>query len=61
MAKNVSLKFAIDRETKNTIRFNEVVDGDLDVAKVGSIYVSKPTLKELGWSRDKPLVVTISI
>ena len=56
-----TVNFAYERETKNTIRFAEVVDDDLSATKIGSVYVSKPTLKELGWTRGNGISVTINV
>jgi hypothetical protein len=57
----MKVTFKVERETKNTIRFAEVVEGPLDMPKIGTIYVSKPTLKELGYSDGKTLEVDINI
>lgn len=39
----------MEKATKNTIRFEEVLESELAAPKVGSIYVPKSTLGELGW------------
>lgn len=57
----IKVTFGIDRETKNTIRFNEVTENFLDTPKVGTIYVPKATLKELGYEPGKQLHMTLSI
>lgn len=54
MAK-VTVKFEMEKDTKNTIRFKEVVPGPLDTPKVGTIYVPKATLKEIGYEVGKQL------
>ena len=41
--------FTMEKATKNTIRFEEVLESELAAPKVGSIYVPKSTLGELGW------------
>ncbi len=54
MAKNnnvVKMTFEVERETKNTIRFTERVEDKLDTPKIGTIYVAKCALKELGWKQ----------
>ena len=56
---SLTLTFKQERDTKNTIRFTEVVEDELDAQKVGSIYVSKPALKEMGWQHGQSLVLTI--
>ena len=45
-----TVKFELEKVTKNTIRFRETVDSPLDVPAVGVIYVPKTTLKDIGWS-----------
>ena len=59
--KKTEIVFRADKDTKNTIRFAEEVNGDLEVTKVGAIYVSKSTLKELGYTRGASLKVTIEL
>ena len=56
--KSLTLTFVEERETKNTIRFTEQV-ADLDSPLIGTIYVSKHALKELGWARGNELTMTI--
>lgn len=57
----VTVSFDMEKETKNTIRFNEAVGGPLDLPKVGTIYVPKQTLKEIGYEVGKQLVVELSV
>jgi hypothetical protein len=45
-----TVKFELEKVTKNTIRFREVVESPLDVPAVGVIYVPKTTLRDIGWS-----------
>lgn len=63
MAKNnaINLTFAFERETKNTIRFTEQVEDTLDTTQIGTIYVSKHTLKAMGWREGNTLTMTLSI
>lgn len=49
---SVEVKFTEERETKHSVRFQEV-GGE----KIGTIYVKKPTLAEIGNPRN--IVVTI--
>ena len=55
----MTLKFKQEKVTKNTIKFAEVLERDLDVAKIGVLYVQKTTLKDLGWSDGKQLEVNL--
>lgn len=54
-----TVKFEMEKDTKNTIRFKEVVDGPLETPKLGTIYVPKTTLKEIGYEPGKQLLVDI--
>lgn len=58
MAK-ITVSFEMEKDTKNTIRFKEVVDGPLDVPQVGTIYVPKTTLKTIGYEPGSKLQITI--
>lgn len=63
MAKSnaVVLSFREEKDTKNTIRFAEVVSDELDTQKIGTIYVNKQVLRELGWQRGNALKVSVEI
>ena len=56
----MNVTFNAEKVTKNTIRFSEVVAGELDAPKVGTIYVPKATLKDIGYADGKSLVLNIS-
>lgn len=57
----VTVKFEMEKDTKNTIRFKEVVPGPLDTPKVGTVYVPKSTLKEIGYEVGKELIMDLHI
>lgn len=57
----ITVSFEMEKETKNTIRFNEVVESILDTAKVGTIYVPKATLKEIGYEPGEKLHMQLSV
>jgi len=50
----------MEKATKNTIRFSEVLESELDAPTIGVIYVPKATLKAIGWKEGKPLEVEIN-
>lgn len=55
----MKIEFTKEKETKNTIRFMEITDeGE---AVVGTIYIPKTTLKEIGWSDGKVLEIELSV
>lgn len=60
MANKVTVKLDMEKDTKNTIRFKESV-GPLDVPKLGTVYVPKPTVKEVGYEIGQQLHVDIYV
>ena len=54
------LTFAFERETKNTIRFSEQVEDQLDTPSIGTIYVAKAALKQMGWKQGQEIVLSVS-
>jgi len=57
---HIDLTFAEERETKGTFRFAEVLADDLDEPKIGTLYVRKSTLRNLGWERGHTLSVSVT-
>ena len=55
----MKVSFEMEKDTKNTIRFREVVGGPLDTPKVRTIYVPKATLKEIGYEVGKQLTIDL--
>lgn len=53
--------FEMEKDTKNTIRFKEAVGGPLDTPKIGTLYVPKATLQDIGYDIGNKLVVEISV
>ena len=53
------VNFEFEKETKNTIRFKEVLDGPLDVPNIGTLYVPKQTLKQIGYKEGNKLIVEL--
>lgn len=60
MSNNATVNFEFEKDTKNTIRFKEVLNGPLDAPTIGTLYVPKQTLKQIGYQEGQQLVVTIS-
>jgi hypothetical protein len=64
MAKNnatIELTFTFERETKNTIRFTEVLQDKLDTPQVGTLYLQKASLKAMGWQEGKDIKMTLNV
>ena len=55
----MQVKFKMEKATKNTIRFTEVLEHELDAPKIGTIYIPKATLGSVGWAEGKELVVDL--
>ena len=55
------VEFTMEKATKNTIRFEEVLESELAAPKVGSVYIPKSTLGELGWNEGKKLVLEVTV
>ena len=39
----MQVKFKMEKATKNTIRFTEILENELDAPKIGTLYVPKST------------------
>ena len=57
----MEIKFEFEKDTKNCIRFKEVLDGPLDVPVIGTLYVQKNALKTLEYKDGYKLVATLSL
>lgn len=57
----MTVKFEMEKDTKNTIRFKEIGDGPLYVNKIGVIYIPKSTLAELGYKAGQLLEVSVDV
>lgn len=55
----MQVKLRMEKATKNTIRFTEVLEHELDAPKIGTLYVPKSTLGTVGWSEGKDLVLEL--
>lgn len=53
--------FTMEKATKNTIRFAEVLESELAAPKIGSVYIPKSTLGEIGWKEGDALTIDISV
>lgn len=55
-----TVTFEFEKDTKNTIRFKEVLNGPLDAPTIGTLYVPKQTLKQIGYKEGGKLIVDLS-
>lgn len=56
----MKVTFEMEKATKNTIRFAEVLESELAAPKVGSIYIPKSTLGELKWKEGMKIILEVS-
>ena len=54
-----TIEMVMEKATKNTIRFTEVLENELAAPVIGTIYVPKATLSQLKWKEGEKLIVTI--
>lgn len=57
----MKVAFEMEKATKNTIRFTETLASELDAPKIGSVYIPKSTLGELGWKEGDKLTISVEI
>lgn len=57
----MKVEFKMEKATKNTIKFNEVLENELSAPKIGTLYVQKATLGSMGWSEGAALVVDLKV
>lgn len=55
------VEFKMEKATKNTMKFAEVLENEMSAPKIGSLYVQKAALGTLGWSEGKKLVMNLRV
>lgn len=55
----MKVTFEMEKATKNTIRFAEVLESELAAPKIGSVYIPKSTLGELEWDGKSAITITL--
>ena len=53
--------FEYEKDCKHSIRFKEVVEDRFTTAMIGTLYVRKDLLANIGWRANEQLVVTVEI
>lgn len=56
-----SVKFIPERITKNTVRFQEQLQSDLDVPVIGTLCVQKTALVKIGYKASDVLIVNMEV
>lgn len=57
----MKIKFEMEKATKNTIRFAEILESELAAPKIGSVYIPKSTLGELKWKEGMKIEMEVRI
>ena len=57
----MKVTFKMEKATKNTIRFIEVLASELDAPKIGTVYIPKSTLSELRWTEGANLILDLKL
>jgi hypothetical protein len=60
MAKEVNAIFVEEKDTKNCVRFQEELS-DLGAPVIGTLYVQKYTLNQMGYKRGQKLEMTLKV
>jgi sulfur relay (sulfurtransferase) DsrF/TusC family protein len=55
-----AIRFEQEKVTKNTVRFTEVLD-EMDTPAIGTLYVQKHALKEIGYKEGQQLNVVLEV
>lgn len=58
---NVTVTLAPEKVTKNTVRFTEQLESEFTAPTIGTIYIPKATLGQLGYANGDNLVLTLAI
>ena len=56
----MKVRFEVEKETKNTIRFKEVQNASGPLV-IGTLYVQKQALREINYLPNHGLVVTLEV
>jgi hypothetical protein len=57
----MEIKLRMEKATKNTIRFEEILASELDAPKIGNVYIPKSTLGELKWKEGDTITLSIQV
>lgn len=57
----MKVTFEMEKATKNTIRFTEVLESELSAPVIGSVYIPKSTLGQMGWKEGNHVIIDISV
>jgi len=61
VAEDGDIQFVPEKATKNCVKFNEVTENEWVPEKIGSLYIPKITLVELGWVPETNVVISMEL
>ena len=56
-----SVKFIPEWTTKNTVRFQEQLQSELDTPTIGTLYVQKTALAKIGYKEGDTLIINMEV
>ena len=57
----MKVTFEMEKATKNTIGFAEVLESELAAPAIGNVYIPKSTLGQIGWKEGNKLTLEIGV
>ena len=57
----MKIRFTVEKETKNTVRFQEVPADKFAPVSIGVLYVQKSCLGNLGYKEGQELVLELAV
>lgn len=57
----VTVEMSVSKVTKNTVRFEEILESEFVAPEIGTIYIPKATLGKLGYKDGNKLVLTVEV
>lgn len=61
MKKNVSVTLKVEKVTKNTVRFAEELESEFSAPVIGTIYIPKVTLGQIGYKEGNKITLTVEV
>ena len=58
--KTVTVNFEVEKITKNKIRFAEKLENEYSAPVIGTLYIPKATLGQIGYTDGKTLCVSLA-
>ena len=49
----------VEKTTRNTVKFTEMVENEYSVPMIGTIYIPKSTLSSIGWKEGMKITIDV--